>query len=139
MAFLWNYPNTSDGLGYEHFETLPGAYAFRMYRNYDGKGDKFGDVSVSALSADQSRLAVYAAQRTGDSALTLMIINKTGGTLTGNISLSGFKHSGSAQVYRYSVANLKVILHLANQSVSAGGVIASFPANSITLMVIPGH
>jgi len=139
MAFLWNYPNSGDGLGYEHFEILPGAYAFRMYRNYDGKGHRFGDVSVSAVSGDQSRLAVYAAQRTGDSALTLMIINKTGGTLTGNISLSGFTPSGSAQVYRYSATNLKAILRLANQSVSARGVIASFPANSITLMVIPGH
>ena len=139
MAFLWNYPNSGDGLGYEHFETLPGAYAFRMYRNYDGSGHRFGDVSLSAVSADQSRLAVYAAQRSSDSALTLMIINKTGGMLTGNISLSGFTPSGSASVYRYSAANLKAILRMANQSVSAGGMIASFPANSITLLVIPGH
>jgi hypothetical protein len=139
MAFLWNYPNTSDGLGYQNFEKLPGAYAFRMYRNYDGKGHRFGDVSVSAVSVDQSRLAVYAAQRSDDSALTLMIINKTGGALTGNISLSGFTPSGAASVFRYSAANLKAILRLANQSVAASGVTASFPANSITLMVIPGH
>src|SRR5262249_38599701 len=44
FATLWNYPDS--GLGYDHFETLPGAYAFRMYRNYDGSGSKFGDVSV---------------------------------------------------------------------------------------------
>lgn len=135
LAALWNYPDAD--LGYDHFETLPGAYAFRLYRNYDGSGGKFGDVSVSATSADQSQLAIYAAQRAADQALTLLIINKTGGALTGDVSLAGFTPTGPAQVYRYSPANLKAIVPQANQPVSAAGFSASFPANSITLMVIP--
>ncbi len=136
LATLWNYPDAA--LGYDNFETLPGAYAFRLYRNYDGSGGKFGDVSVSAASADQSQLAVYAAQRSSDSALTLMIINKTGGALTGDVSIAGFTPAGAAQVFRYSAANLTAIVQQPNQPVSAGGFSASFPANSITLMVIPG-
>jgi hypothetical protein len=139
MAFLWNYPNSSDGLGYDHFETLPGAYVFRIYRNYDGNGKEFGNVSVSAVSGNQSQLAIYAAQRSSDSALTLVMINKTSGALTGKISLSGFTPSGNAQVYRYSAANLNAIVRQANQPVASSGVIASFPADSITLMVIPGR
>jgi hypothetical protein len=137
FATLWNYPDS--GLGYDHFETLPGAYAFRIYRNYDGAGSKFGDTSLSATSGDQSKLAIYAAQRTSDSALTLIVINKTGGALTGNISLSGFAPSGNARVYRYSPATLGSIVHLADQTVSANGFIATLPANSITLLVIPGN
>ena len=53
------------------FETLPGAYAFRLYRNYDGSGSKFGDVSVTAVSANRAELAIYAAQHTVDGVLTL--------------------------------------------------------------------
>lgn len=128
LATLWGAPSSSQ----------PGAYAFRMYRNYDGSGGRFGDTGVSAASADQSRLAVYAAQRSSDSALTLIVINKTGGALAGNLSLAGFSPSGSAQVYRYSDANLNAIQHLANQAVSAAGFSATFPANSITLFVVPG-
>jgi hypothetical protein len=136
FATLWNYPDSS--LGYDHFESLPGAYAYRIYRNYDGNGNKFGDVSVSSSSVDQSQLSVYAAQRSSDSALTLMVINKTSGILSGNISISGFTPSGNAQVYRYSAASLSAIVHLADQPVSTSGLIEAFPANSITLLIIPG-
>jgi hypothetical protein len=136
LATLWNYPDAA--LGYDNFETQPGAYAFRLYRNYDGNGSKFGDVSVSTASADQSQLAIYAAERSSDSALTLVIINKTGSALTGNVSLAWFTPAGPAQVFRYSAANLNAIVQQPNQPVSASGFSASFPANSITLVVIPG-
>jgi len=135
FAALWNYPDPS--LGYDRFETLPGAYAFRIYRNYDGNGGKFGDVSVSAISADQSQLAIYAAQRGGDGVLTLVIINKTGGALMSDVMLAGFTPAAAAQVYRYSNANLNAIVREVDQPVGAGGFNASFPANSITLVVIP--
>lgn len=137
LATLWNYPDSTSNLGYDNFETQPGAYAFRLYRNYDGAGGKFGDVSVSAASADQSQLAIYAAQRSSDSALTLVIINKTGGALTGDVSLAGYTPAGAAQVFRYSAANLNAI-EQSNQPVSAGGFSATFPASSMTLVVIPG-
>ncbi|MCB0214359.1 MAG: glycoside hydrolase family 44 protein [Anaerolineae bacterium] len=136
FAALWNYPNSD--LGYDHFETLPGAYAFRLYRNYNGSGGQFGDVSISAGSADQSQLAIYAAQRSSDKALTVMVINKTGGSLTGNVALANFTPSGPAQVYRYSASNLNAIVQAANQPVSAASFSSTFPANSLTLLVIPG-
>jgi hypothetical protein len=132
FAALWNYPATE--LGYDDFETLPGAYAFRIYRNYDGQGSKFGDVSVSATSTDQAQLAIYAAQRSTDSVLTLIIINKTDTVLTGAVTLAGFNPAASGQVYRYSASNLNAIVQQADQAISAGGFSASFPANSITLV-----
>lgn len=126
LAALWGPPATNQ----------PGAYAFRMYRNYDGNGSKFGDTSIHAASSDQGKLAVYAAQRSGDLALTVMIINKTSGVLTSKVNLANFAPA-SAQVYRYSAANLNTIEHLADQAVDANGFTAPFPANSITLMVVP--
>ena len=69
------------------------------------QGAAFGDTSMAASSADQGQLAVDAAQRAGDGALTLMIINKSAASLTSQISLAGFTSAGTAQVYRYSAAN----------------------------------
>ena len=134
LATLWNYGDTN--LGYDHFQTLPGAYAFRMYRNYDGNGGKFGNTSLSASSADASQLAIYAAQRSSDAALTLMVINKTGQPLTSGLTLSNFSAAGPVQVYTYSGANLGGIVHAPNQAMSANTLTSTYPANSITLLVI---
>jgi hypothetical protein len=129
LATLWGPPTS----------TQPGAYAFRMYRNYDGQGHGFGDVSVSATSADQGQLAVYAARRSGDGALTLMIINKTGAPLTSTVSLSNFIPAPTAQVYLYSGANLQAIVRQSDLALSAGGFTTLFPANSITLVVVNSY
>ena len=62
--------------------TYPSAYAFLIYRNYDGTGSAFGDTSVTATSADTTRLTIYAAQRTADSALTILVVNSATTTQT---------------------------------------------------------
>lgn len=125
LATLWGLPTA----------TQPGAYAFRMYRNYDGQSHGFGETSVPAASADQSQLAIYAARRSSDGALTLIIINKTGTPLTSTVVLSNYLPPATAQVYLYSGANLQAIVRQPDQAVSAGGFTAAFPANSITLVV----
>ena len=137
FATLWNYPNTGDGLGYDHFETQPGAYAFRLYRNYDGNGGTFGDTSVQATSANQDQLSIYAATRSQDGALTLMVINKTAQTLTSTLSLANFQPLSNAQVYRYSSSNLSAILRQPDIAVTPNGFTTDYPLNSITLIVIP--
>jgi hypothetical protein len=126
LATLWSPPGPDQ----------PGAFAFRLYRNYDGAGGRFGDVSVQATSANQDQLAIYAAQRSGDSALTLIIINKTADALTSNVALSGFAPTGAASVYRYSAANPTALVRQNDQPVADTGFGATFPANSITLLVL---
>lgn len=115
----------------------PWAFAFRMYRNYDGAGGQFGDVSLAAQSADPDRLAVYAAQRSADGALTLLVINKTAGPLRSALRLEGVA-PGTAQVYRYSAANLDAIVREADMAVAGPDLRVSFPASSITLLVLEG-
>lgn len=115
----------------------PSAYAFRIYRNYDGQGGRFGNTSVQAASSDQATVAIYAAQRASDGALTLMVLNKTKGALSSRVALSGFTPGASAAVYRYSAASLGAISRVADQSIAASGFDASFPAESITLLVLP--
>ena len=127
LATLWDPPTTAQ----------PGAFAFRVYRNYDGAGKAFGETSVRATSANQAQLAIYAAQRAGDNAVTVIVINKTSNALVSNVALAGFTASASAQVFRYSADNLAAIVRQPDQSLTAGGFSATFPANSITLFVFP--
>lgn len=128
LAMLWGPPDTAN---------TPGILAFRMYRNYDGLGGAFGETSVRATSADQSKLAIYAAQRSQDGALTLMAINKTSQTLTSTLTLTNFQPAAFAQVYRYSAANLAAVVHELDQVVTINGFMAVLPANSITLFILP--
>jgi hypothetical protein len=117
--------------------TQPGAYAFRIYRNYDEQGSKFGNTSVSAISSDQGGLSIYAAQRSSDDALTMVIINKTPGNLDAELTVANFASSNPVQLYRYSAANLKAIVRGADLALDDGQIATSYPANSITLLVIP--
>jgi hypothetical protein len=126
LAALWAPP-----LGEQ-----PGAYAFRMYLNYDGTGSDFGDTSVYASSANQGKLAIYAATRSDDGALTLMVINKTPETQTSVVSINGFSAQPVAEVWQYSPANLNAIVRAPDVPVAGSEIIRDFPANSITLLVL---
>jgi len=127
LATMWGEPQP----------TQPGAYAFRMYRDYDGAGGRFGDVSVSAASGDQGRLAVYAAQRSSDKALTLTVINKTDEDLTSTLSIAGLHCPGTAKRFTYSPAGLTSIARDDDLPVNQGSATATYPANSITTLVLP--
>src|SRR6202000_1030668 len=76
----------------------PIAFAFRMFRNYDGNGGQFGDTSFSGVSSDPGSLSIYAAQRSSDHAVTIMVINKTTSAATSAISLASLPLLSSAQV-----------------------------------------
>jgi hypothetical protein len=127
LATIWGEPKPAD----------PAAYAFRMYRNYDGAGSRFGDESVSAASTDQGQLAIYGAQRRCDGALTLMVVNKTGTDLASPLAIAGVTGTSKAQRFTYSAANLSAIARGADLPVDRGRVTTTYPADSITLLVLP--
>jgi glycosyl hydrolase family 44/VCBS repeat protein len=55
--------------------------AFKMYRNYDGSGGHFGDISVSAVSSDNAQMSIYASHdSTNPRRMVLVLINKTAGS-----------------------------------------------------------
>lgn len=123
LATMWEPPQADQ----------PGAFAFRVFRNYDGNGASFGDTSVRAVSADQGRVAVYAALRT-DGALTIVLINKAVEDLTSNLTLANFP-AVSARLYRYSEADLGHIVRGADLPLPGGTISLTLPASSITLLV----
>ncbi|MGB9458635.1 MAG: glycoside hydrolase family 44 protein [Bryobacteraceae bacterium] len=127
MATLW--PDGSFTLG------VPGSYAFQIFLNYDGLGSQFGETSVSA-TGNPDVLSIFAAQR-HDSALTVLVLNKTASAITDSISLKDFTPAATAQVWQYSASNLNAIVRQADLGVSGGSISTTFPAYSMTLFVIP--
>jgi hypothetical protein len=136
LGTLWSPPNSTT--------QVPGLMAFEIYRNYDGKNSMFGDMALASLSPEQSQLAVYGSLRTADNAVTVVVINKTYGNLTSALSLANLTPNGPAQVFLYSSANLAGIVAQPSLTVnppSSGSTTSTlsttFPAQSITLLVVP--
>jgi hypothetical protein len=126
FANMWSAPSPTD----------PIAYAFRMFRNYDGNGGQFGDISVSAVSTNPGDLSLYAAQRSSDNAVTILAINKTTGALSSAIAITNLNLPSTAQVYTYSHATLTSIVHASDAAITNGSISYSFPSYSAVLFVI---
>lgn len=125
MAMLWQSPRPHE----------PGAFAFRIYRNYDGEGGRFGEVSLSAESIDQDQLSIYAAERRSDGAYTIIVINKTRYPLKSTLTLQGVT-SANMETYRYSAASPHSIERDIDTPIFMGEATTTFPAQSITLFVL---
>ena len=127
MAALWSPPGLNS----------PGMFAFRMYRNYDGRHAKFGDLSIHAESEDQDQVSVYAAERTEDGVYTIMVINKTTVPLTSEVVLDGYDGEALSG-FRYSGLNLGAIerIVLPQPEANETTLVETFPPHSITLIVV---
>jgi hypothetical protein len=134
MATLW--PTGA------YTSTIPGNMAFEIYRNYDGNKSTFGNDELSSSSVDQGKLSVYAAYRTADNTLTIVVINKTYGDLSSTLTLDNLASGvNTASVFLYNNANLNAIVAQPSLSITntsgTGTLTSTFPAQSITLLVIP--
>jgi hypothetical protein len=125
LASRWTTPDPA----------TPTFKAMQLYRNYDGAGSFFGDTSVRATcSADPDVLSVFAAERTSDGALTVMLINKSASSTSCDLGLAHASAS-TADLWQLTAANS--ITHLAAGSLSGNHLTLTLPAQSITLAVLP--
>ena len=118
--------------------TDPIAYAFRLFRNYDGEGSQFGAAGISAISSIPGNLAIYAAQRASDGALTVLVLNKTTAAIQTSLSIANYTPASSATVYSYSNANLTRITPQAAAPILSNALTYNFPSYSATVFVIEG-
>jgi hypothetical protein len=126
IATRWTTPAAS----------TPTYKAMKLYRNYDGAKSTFGDVSVSASVPNPDNLSAFAALRTVDHKLTVMVISKVlSGTTPITVNLTNYVGS-TAQVWQLTASN--TIAHLADVAVGNNVVSTSVPAQSVTLLVIAG-
>jgi len=126
MAARWTTPAAS----------TPTYKAMKMFRNYDGNKSTFGDTSVAATTPNPDAVSAFAAQRTTDGALTVMVIAKSPSTTApATINLAHFAHTGVAQAWQLTTAN--TITRLADVAISGPSFTVTLPAQSVTLFVIP--
>jgi len=126
LATRWTTPDTN----------TPTYLAMKMYRNYDSKGSAFGDTSIAATAPNPDNLSAFAALRTTDKALTIMVVNKVLSGITPlTLNLAHFTPGKTAQVWQLASAN--AIKALPNLTLAGTALQASLPAQSITLFVIP--
>ncbi len=130
LATRWTVPNTG----------TPAYEAMKIYRNYDGHNSAFGDTSVSATAEQTDNVAIFAAQRSLDGTLTIMVVSKyLFGTAPLNISLAHFASSGSAQVWQISSNNPSGIQRLSDLAYQAAVLNTTVPGPSITLFVLSSN
>jgi hypothetical protein len=118
--------------------TTPTYKAIKMYRNYDGQKSTFGDTSVAASVPNPDALSAFAARRSADGALTVMIINKAlSGATTAAVTIANFQAAAGAGVWQLTSANS--IVHLPDLPLSNATVTATLPAQSVTILVISSN
>src|SRR5262249_50187563 len=101
----------------------------------DAAGSTFGDTSVSATVPNPDQVAAFAAERSYDGALTVMVINKNlSGSESIMVNLANSISDGSADVWQLTSAN--AITQLSAVAVSGGNFSATVPAQSITLYLV---
>ena len=127
MATRWTVPANPS----------PTYLAMQIFRNYDGQQSAFGDTSVAAAVANPDALSSFAAVRSSDGALAVMVINKQTGSTPVTLSLANFAGGSTADVWQISSAAQTSITHAPAVPVSGNAVSTTVPSQSITLFVIP--
>ena len=116
--------------------STPTYKAMKMYRNYDGNKSTFGDTSVAAAAPNPDNVAAFAAQRSADGALTVMVISKY---LSATTASDDQPRQRDAPRDRASLAaHLGQRHHASRRSrLSGNSIVVTLPPQSVTLFVVP--
>jgi hypothetical protein len=134
LATRWTVAKNTNSTPATYYVTY---LASQIYGNYDGQNSTFGDISVSATVPNPDNLSAFAASRSSDGALTVMVINKQQGSTPVTVSLANFGTTGTAQAWQINSASQTSITRLTDVAVSNNSITATVPSQSITLFVIP--
>ena len=116
--------------------STPTYKAIKMYRNYDGQKSTFGDTGVQDSVDNPDNLSSFAAIRTSDGALTIMVVNKVlSGQTPVAVNLANFASQGLVQAWQLTSAN--TIIRLSDLHFTGNSFSATVPQQSITLFVLP--
>lgn len=123
LAFIWTRPEGTQEL------------AWKLFRNYDGSGGRFGDRHRPA-ECHCSDLAVFAAKRTSDGATTVAVVNKNlGGTCTLKLNVPGLK--GRMRVWRFDQETECTVVEVTKDAGDVDGTITlTLPPASGTMIVV---
>jgi hypothetical protein len=66
-----------------------------------------------------------------------MVVNKSAAAQAAHITLASFLPAAKVSVFTFSGANATAVVHAADVWMRPKGITMSFPASSITLLVVP--
>lgn len=132
QAGIYAQPYAGDG-------TKAYAYAFaafRMFRNYDGNGGRFGDTGLKASTNNVAASSVYASRdSTGN--IVLIAINKTNAARPARIAITGATGLRAAHVYTLTTALPKPFRQPdLDLSAAPAALTYSMPAMSVSTIVL---
>jgi Glycoside hydrolase family 44/Domain of unknown function (DUF4214)/SdrD B-like domain len=126
----------------------PTYLAMKLFRNYDGSKDAFGDTGVQTAAANPDQVSAFSALRSRDGALTIMVVNKNiydpnnpTATTTITINLSNFAGNGVAQEWQLAAINPAdqtnaAITRLSDMNFSGNSFTITVPQESVSLLVL---
>ena len=99
-------------------EGTPGYWAFRAYRNFDGAGARFQDVSVATREMD--KVSLFASRDTGMTRLVLVLVNRDQTLkVATRIALPGCGRAVSARLFSYGADSKALTLQPSEVTESA--------------------
>lgn len=126
LATRWTTPPTDS----------PTFKAMQLFRNADNRNRGFGDLSIRCVAPNPDQVSAFAALRSSDRALTVMLINKQiGKSAPVNLSFTGFNAQTVAQGWQLTAKNR--IESIAVPNVQSAKLNLTLPAQSVTLLVMP--
>jgi hypothetical protein len=111
--------------------------AFNVYRNYDGAGGTFGDISVDADTSNIAQSAVYASVDESDpNRMTVVAINRTANPLTTGIAVTHDRVFDHAEVYRLTSGSTNIEQQSDIELDLVNAFQYTMPAYSVTTLVL---
>jgi hypothetical protein len=113
----------------------PAYFAFKIYRNADGKGNGFGDISIRATSSAPERVSCFGSLDRRSGVPVVILINKQpDGETRITLRLRHNRTLTQARIWQYGRAHLDKILELPTRHVERGMLSLRLPGYSIALI-----
>ncbi len=126
MAMFWPESSTVDYI----------YAAFRVYRDYDGKGGAFGDTSAPATTTDVPDSSVYASLQSADaSKMVVVVLNKATSSKVAGLVLEHSTVYTKASVYTVTTGSSSLVAAPGITSVATNAFRFTMPAQSVSVIV----
>jgi hypothetical protein len=110
--------------------------AFRVYRNFDGRGGHFGDTSISATTTDVAASSVYASlNAAAPSEVVIVAINKRPSALNAAIRVAHSTAYSRADVYTLTSSGPEVTRADGITVAATNAFLLTLPAQSVSVVV----
>jgi hypothetical protein len=121
-AFYWFYPPAGS----------PAFWAFRAYRNFDGKGSRFLDVSIPATSRAADTSVFASRDASGRRAVVILLNSSPDLARQSTVALTGCRPPSTVRAFRYAQGDAAI--RPADAAISADAITLELPAYSISVL-----